>query len=111
MELRQPPSPGRPIRTPSVLQRRLSHFVIMIVFDASALILIAKAEVLDLFLADSKLAVAIPAEVEKECCGSKKTLDALMIQKALDESRIGVVAAKKGEACDEIGDRLQPGQG
>src|ERR1035441_5388582 len=33
-------------------------------------------------------------EVEKECCGVKKSLDALMIQKTLDESRIIVIAVK-----------------
>jgi len=64
----------------------------MIVFDASTLILIAKAELLDLFLASVNLPVAVPNEVEKECCGSKKTLDAIIIQKALEESRIEVVA-------------------
>jgi predicted nucleic acid-binding protein len=66
----------------------------MVVCDASTLILIAKAELLDPFLAGSKLGVTIPGEVEKECCGSKKTLDALMIQKAVDEARIEVVAVK-----------------
>jgi len=66
----------------------------MIIFDASTLILMAKAELLDLFLASIKLPVAVPTEVEKECCCSKKALDALIIQKALDESRIEVVAVK-----------------
>ena len=66
----------------------------MFVFDASTLILIAKAELLEPFLAGIKLRVAIPGEVEKECCGPKKTLDALMIQKAVDESKIEVVAVK-----------------
>jgi len=69
-------------------------FCRMIVFDASTLILIAKAELLGPFLAAVKLAVAIPGEVEKECCSSKKAWDALIIQKALDESRIKVVAVK-----------------
>jgi predicted nucleic acid-binding protein len=66
----------------------------MIIFDASTLILIAKAELLDLFLASIKLPVAIPSDFEKECCGSKKALDALIIQKALYESRIEVVAVR-----------------
>jgi predicted nucleic acid-binding protein len=66
----------------------------MIVFDASTLILIAKAELLDLFLADIELEAAIPIEVEKECCGVKKSLDALLIQKALDELRLKVIAVK-----------------
>jgi len=66
----------------------------MVVLDASTLILIAKVEVLELFLARSKLQVAIPVQVEKECCVSKKSLDALIIRKALDESRIKVMDIK-----------------
>jgi hypothetical protein len=66
----------------------------MIVFDASTLILITKAEVLDLFLVGVNAQVAIPSEVAKECCGSKKALDAMIIQKALDESRIEVVPVR-----------------
>ena len=66
----------------------------MIVFDASTLILIAKADLLDLFLANAGVAVAIPAEVARECCGSKKALDAVVIQKALDESRIKTIVVK-----------------
>jgi len=66
----------------------------MIVFDASTLILITKAELLDLFLANVSVPIAIPGEVEKECCGSKKALDAVIIQKALDESRIKVVVVR-----------------
>jgi predicted nucleic acid-binding protein len=66
----------------------------MIIFDASTLILIAKAELLDSFLTDIELEAAIPVEVEKECCGVKKSLDALLIQKALDESRLKVIAVK-----------------
>ncbi len=66
----------------------------MIVFDASTLILIAKAELLGSFLTGIELEATIPLEVEKECCGVKKSLDALLIQKALDESRIKVIAVK-----------------
>src|ERR1700693_4326922 len=62
----------------------------MIVFDASTLILIAKVDLLDLFLTSINVPVAIPGEVEKECCNSQKALDAIIIQKALDESRIEV---------------------
>ena len=66
----------------------------MVVFDASTLILIAKAELLDLFLANVSVPVAIPGEVGKECCGSKKALDAVIIQRALNESRIKTVVVK-----------------
>jgi predicted nucleic acid-binding protein len=66
----------------------------MIVFDASTLILIAKIEALDRFLGGIELKVGIPEEVEKECCAIKKSLDAHMIQKALDEARIRVFPVK-----------------
>lgn len=60
----------------------------MIVFDASTLILIARVELLHLFLANLTVPVARPGEVAREYCGFKKALDTAMIQKALDESRI-----------------------
>lgn len=72
----------------------MSYFVIMIIFDASTLILIAKTELLDLFLAHVSAPVSIPGEVERECCASQKTLDAAIIQRALDQSRIKVVTVK-----------------
>jgi len=65
----------------------------MFVFDASTLILIAKAELLDLFLAHAP-AVVIPNEVFKECCGAKKTVDAAIIQKAVDEGLIATAAVR-----------------
>jgi hypothetical protein len=36
----------------------------------------------------------VPKAVEQECCGGRKTLDALMIQKAVDESRITVKSVR-----------------
>src|SRR5207302_1922004 len=74
----------------------------MFVFDASTLILIAKTEILDSFLRDVGLHVAIPPEVEKECCSVKKSLDALMIKKALDESRIRVTAVKDRKLVTKV---------
>ena len=44
----------------------------MVVFDASTLILIAKVGLLDLFLTNVSVPVAIPGEVEKECCRSTR---------------------------------------
>jgi predicted nucleic acid-binding protein len=69
-------------------------FCHMIIFDSSTLILLAKIELLSPFLDSVELPVAIPMEVQRECCGVKRTLDALMIQKALEESRIRVLAVK-----------------
>ena len=66
----------------------------MIVLDASTLILIAKIELLDSFLAGIKLQVGIPAQVARECCSVKKTLDSLVIQKALDQSGISTIRVR-----------------
>lgn len=66
----------------------------MLVFDASTLILIAKVELLDPFLASIELEVAVPGQVARESCAVKKTLNALIFQKALDEARIKVKVVK-----------------
>jgi predicted nucleic acid-binding protein len=83
----------------------------MIVFDASTLILIAKAELLDSVLADIELEAAIPVEVEKECCGVKKSLDALLIQKALDELRLKVIAVKNKKLVVKLQQDFSLGRG
>jgi predicted nucleic acid-binding protein len=64
----------------------------MVVLDASTLILIARAELLEVFLNGVTLAVAVPVEVERERCTGRRTLDGLMIRKAVEESRIEVIA-------------------
>jgi predicted nucleic acid-binding protein len=66
----------------------------MFVFDASTLILITKIGVLEIFLNEIPMEAVIPEEVERECCSGKMSLDALMIRKALDESKIKVVRVK-----------------
>jgi predicted nucleic acid-binding protein len=83
----------------------------MVVLDASTLILVAKAEILDLFLGSVQEPVAIPAEVERECCHAKKSLDALRIQKAVDESRIEVVAIKARRLVEKLASDFNLGQG
>jgi predicted nucleic acid-binding protein len=83
----------------------------MFVLDASTLILIAKAELLGPFLAGVKLEVAIPGEVARECCGAKKTLDALMIQKALDEARIKIILVKNRKLVARLQADFSLGQG
>lgn len=83
----------------------------MFVFDASTLILVTKAELLGPFLVGVKRQVAIPAEVARECCSSKKTLDALMIQKALDESRIKSIHVKNRKLVARLQTDFSLGQG
>ena len=94
-----------------MVELRLSYFVTMVVFDASTLILIAKVELLDLFLADVRLPVAIPSEVERECCGSKRTPDSAIIQGMLDDSRIKVVALKNRQAVVKLQTDFSLGRG
>ena len=83
----------------------------MIIFDSSTLILIAQTEMIDLFLRDVGLDVAIPLEVEKECCSVKKSLDALMIRKAIEESRIRVIGVKDGKLVTKVQEDFGLGTG
>jgi predicted nucleic acid-binding protein len=83
----------------------------MFILDASTLILLTRAELLAPFLASAKLQVAIPEEVARECCSAKRTLDSLMIQKALDESRIRVIAVKNRKLVAKLQSDFSLGQG
>jgi predicted nucleic acid-binding protein len=83
----------------------------MLIFDSSTLILIAKIELLDAFLKDIGMEVAIPKAVEDECCGGKKTLDALFIRKALDESRIMVRSVRNRELVTKLEGDFSMGRG
>ena len=58
----------------------------MIVFDSSTLILLAKKELLDVFLNNFDGIVAIPKVVREETC-NKKTFDALLIEKRIEEEK------------------------
>jgi predicted nucleic acid-binding protein len=83
----------------------------MIIFDSSTLILMARIELLNPFLASVELRVVIPMEVERECCGAKKTVDALMIQKALEESRIQVLAVRNPKVVSRLQADFDLGRG
>jgi predicted nucleic acid-binding protein len=83
----------------------------MMIFDASTLILIARIELMETFLADAPLNVVIPKEVERECCAVKKTLDAHMIQKAIGESRIQCIAVKNKNIAAKLQTDFSLGKG
>jgi len=83
----------------------------MFVLDASTLILIAKTEILDRLLHSLEHEVAIPPEVEKECCAVKKSLDALIIRKALEESRIRLIAIKDRKLVPKLQEDFGLGRG
>lgn len=73
----------------------------MIVFDSSTLILLAKKELLDMFLHNFNGVVAIPKEVTKESC-TKKTLDALLIEKRIENGEIKVYEIEKRELVKKL---------
>jgi predicted nucleic acid-binding protein len=74
----------------------------MIVFDSSTLILLAKAELLALFLSGAKQEVVIPGEVDRECCRVKKTVD---------ESKIKVIQVKDKRLVAKLQVDFSLGQG
>jgi predicted nucleic acid-binding protein len=61
----------------------------VLIFDASTLILLAKAELLDIFLDDFKGAALLPEAVEAECV-SQQRLDGMLIQQRIREGRLVV---------------------
>lgn len=83
----------------------------MLIFDASTLILLAKSELLDIFLGGLSQKVAIPRQVERECCKAKKTLDSLVIQRAINEGRIAVVEAKDSKLIRRLEEDFGLGSG
>ena len=83
----------------------------MIVFDASTLILVAKIELLDRLLGSFSMPVAVPAEVARECCSGKKVLDVLVIQRAIDDSRIKVVTLGNAAMVRKLRTDFNLGQG
>lgn len=60
---------------------------------------------------NAKEPVSIPRKVEKECCGPTKTLDALIIQRAIDESRIAVRGVKSHRVVAKLQADFSLGQG
>jgi predicted nucleic acid-binding protein len=83
----------------------------MLILDSSTLILIAKIELLDLFLKEIGMEVAIPRAVEEECCSAKKTFDSLMIQKAVEESRITVRSVRNRKLVLKLEQDFNMGRG
>jgi hypothetical protein len=83
----------------------------MFIFDSSTLILIAKIELLDPFMTNIGMEIAIPNAVEDECCGGKKTLDSLTIRKALDGSRIKVRSVKNRKLIAKLEEDFSMGRG
>ncbi len=74
----------------------------MMIMDASTLILLAKISLLDLLLEHSRSGLAIPEEVERECCRGIQSLDALLIRKRLDEEKIKIIRVKDKRVAGKL---------
>jgi len=72
---------------------QLSYKINMILFDASTLILLAKIEMLDIFLSDVGRKVAIPEKVKEEVLTGLSP-DGPMVAKLIQDKRINVLKAR-----------------
>jgi predicted nucleic acid-binding protein len=81
----------------------------MIVFDSSTLILLAKVEILDIFLREYKEKIIIPKAVEEEAT-IKETFDGLLIKKRIEEKRIEIKNVDK-EKVENIKKDFKLGKG
>jgi predicted nucleic acid-binding protein len=82
-----------------------------IVFDASTLILLAKCELLELFLCATGAENLIPPEVENESCEAKRSLDALLIRGLIELGKIKVVPLKDPVVSERLQRDLTLGRG
>jgi hypothetical protein len=90
---------------------RSSYIVIVLVFDSSTLILLARAEMLDVFLGDYRGEVRIPRAVETECCVSGVRPDAILIRERVRERRIRVEKVQGSEVVRRLRDDFHLGHG
>jgi predicted nucleic acid-binding protein len=83
----------------------------MAVSDASPLILLAKAELLEKFLEDFPEQILIPPHVLIECCENKDTFDAQLIARLIKEKRISVRKLKSQAAANQLREEFNLGKG
>ena len=83
----------------------------MIVFDASTLILLAKAGLLERFLEASGLKALIPREVAREACEEKQSFDALLIARLIGSKKIAVESLRDRKFFEKIRVEMALGTG
>jgi predicted nucleic acid-binding protein len=83
----------------------------MIVFDASTLILLAKADLLEPFLRASKMEAVIPREVEREACEAKQSVDALQIRRLVADGTLVVETLRNRALIEKLRGDLGLGLG
>jgi predicted nucleic acid-binding protein len=83
----------------------------MVVSDASPLILLAKADLLEAFLGEFPERVLIPPQVQIECCENKDTFDAQLIARLIKERHIAVRKLKNPAIAAQIRKEFNLGKG
>ena len=83
----------------------------MIVLDASTLILLAKADLLERFLEASGMEAVVPREVAREACEVKQSFDALLIRNLIGAKKIRVEALKDRALFEKLRRELRLGAG
>ena len=83
----------------------------MIVFDASTLILLAKVNLLDLFLDTYPAEAVIPQAVETECMASPTRPDTTFIRERIQERRVRVDSVQGAAAVNRLIDDFRLGHG
>lgn len=82
----------------------------MLVFDASTLILLAKSDLLDLFLNDFRGTVLLPEAVELECTGGIWP-DAVLIRERIQEGRLRVDQVRESQLISRLASDFRLGRG
>jgi len=81
----------------------LSYHFRMIAFDASTLILLAKINILELFVSNFPGAVLIPEKVREEAC-IEKTEETPLLLKLIQDNKIEVVKVRKSTLTKKLMD-------
>jgi predicted nucleic acid-binding protein len=74
----------------------------VLIFDASTLILLAKVDLLDIFLEDFEGTPVLPAAVEKECTAAPGRPDALLIKQRIAEGRLRVENVREPRVLERL---------
>lgn len=83
----------------------------MLIFDASTLILLAKAELLDIFLDDFQGAALLPQVVEAECVGSQPRPDGMLIRQRIRDGRLNVKQVRQSRVVARLMQDFRMGLG
>ena len=83
----------------------------MIIFDSSTLILLARTGLFERFAGSWNEPIVIPKAVKRESCEEKMSVDALVIQRAIQEKQIRVTAVKKTKLYQKVCKDFGLGQG